>query len=65
MATRITTIGEFNKKKQEFFYKTVSKNIIYATQSRKLTECRLDVDIKNKNDIDVIRKFLDSLECSL
>lgn len=64
MGTRIITKDEYGRK-CEFFYKTVSKEIRHIPTSRKLNECRLDVDIEKINDIKKIRIFLDNLELSM
>jgi len=64
MATRITTKDEYGRK-YEFFYKKVSKEIKNAPISRKIVECRLDVDIEKVEDIKRIRIFLDNLEVSM
>jgi hypothetical protein len=64
MATRITIKDEY-KRKHEFFYKKVSKEINHAPQSRKTVKCRLDVDVEKVEDIERIRVFLDNLEASM
>jgi hypothetical protein len=64
MGTRVTTKDEYNRK-YEFFYKKVNKQIGIIPMSRKIVECRLDVDIKNISDIEKIRVFLNNLETSM
>ena len=64
MGTRITLINERGKKR-EFFYRTVSKEIVHAPEGSKVTSCRLDVDIENTKDVLTVQKFLRHLELSM
>lgn len=61
MATRITIENKLGKK-YEFFYKTVSKQIVHIPKGIEVIECRMDVDIQSLEDIKRIRIFLDNLE---
>lgn len=63
MATRITLKNNLHTR--EYFYKTVSKNIVYAPMGHYVDECRLDVDINSIRDIDRLRDFLDVLEVGI
>lgn len=64
MAIRITTIDDFDKKK-EHFYKRVSKEICNTVRGRRVSTCRVDVDIESIEDINRVRYFLDNLEASM
>lgn len=64
MAIRITTKDEYNRR-YDFFYKKVNKQINVIPMTRKIVECRLDVDIENVSDIEKIRVFLNNLEASM
>lgn len=64
MALRLT-IYDVQDRAHEFFYKTVSKEALYAPISRKVISSRMDVDIKKVSDIERIRTYLDNLESAM
>lgn len=62
MSIRITIIHKHYKKKVDFLFKAI-RNSIYSTLiGTPITQCRIDVEIKSKKDINVLRELLGDLE---
>lgn len=61
MSVHIITTGETGLR-ADYFYKTVSKNIIYSAMSRSIKDCHISIDLNNKRDINKLKEYLNLLE---
>lgn len=62
MSIRITVTHKHYKKKVDCLFKTIRSSIYSTFIGTPITQCRIDVDIKSKKDITVLRELLNDLE---